>query len=186
MNGAAATGRAPQGDPSQGSGGLLVLLSRGMDAINRAVLALGMLALLAAAGILSAAVFLRYYLHQPTDWQDEMAVFLLAGATFMCSGYVQEHRAHIGIEALASVLPERINRLRCHFIDIASFAFCAFFSWKTVALFLEAYREGQTTSSAWAPPLAIPYGLMAGGMLLLTLQLLLQALLGIFKQRTPL
>lgn len=173
------------GGPSQYQGGPIARLSRAMGAVNQIVLALGMIALLAAAGILCAAVFLRYYLHQPTDWQDEMAVFLLAGATFMCSGYVQERRSHIGIEALASVLPERINRLRCRFVDLASFAFCAFFSWKTIALFLEAYEEGQTTSSAWAPPLAIPYGLMACGMVLLSIQLLLQVLQGYADRQAP-
>jgi len=75
-----------------------------------------------------------------------------------------------------------VNRLRRRFVDLASLAFCAFFTWKTCALFLEAYREGQTTSSAWAPPLAIPYGLMAGGMVLLSAQLLLQSLTGIFGE----
>jgi TRAP-type C4-dicarboxylate transport system permease small subunit len=159
--------------------GALGLLTRGVGALNRCMLALGMLALLAAAGILSAAVFLRYYLHQPTDWQDEIAVFLLAGTTFLCSGHVQERRAHIGIEALTGLLPEGVDRLRRHFVDLASLAFCAFFTWKTLALFLEAYNEGQTTSSAWAPPLAIPYGLMAAGMLLLSVQLLLQVLVGL-------
>jgi len=34
--------------------------------------------------------------------------------------------------------------------------------------------EGQTTSSSWAPPLWIPYGLMAAGMSLLGLQLAVQ------------
>ena len=165
--------------------GPLAPLFQLIDRVNPAVIVAGMLALLGAAAILSAAVFLRYFLHQPTDWQDEMAVFLLAGATFLCSGYVQEQRAHIGIEALAGVLPAAVNRLRRQFVDAASLAFCAFFTWKTLALFLEAYREGQTTSSAWAPPLAIPYGLMAAGMLLLCLQLLLQVLVGIFGPREP-
>lgn len=182
MSGGAAAAGSAQDTPPPAGHGLLGALSRTLGAINRLALTLGMLALLAAAGILSAAVFLRYYLHQPTDWQDEMAVFLLAGATFVCSGYVQERRAHIGIEALAGLLPPAVNRLRRRFVDLASLAFCAFFTWKTLALFLEAYREGQTTSSAWAPPLAIPYGLMAGGMVLLTAQLLLQSLRGLFGQ----
>ena len=55
-----------------------------LDRINRAILVAVMLALLGAAGILSAAVFLRYFLHQPTDWQDEVAVFLLFGTAFLC------------------------------------------------------------------------------------------------------
>jgi len=39
----------------------------------------------------------------------------------------------------------------------------------------EAWVEGQTTSSSFAPPLWIPYGLMTAGMGLLVLQLLLQS-----------
>jgi TRAP-type C4-dicarboxylate transport system permease small subunit len=35
-------------------------------------------------------------------------------------------------------------------------------------------KEGQTTTSTFAPPLWIPYSIMAVGMSLLTLQLLVQ------------
>ena len=57
-------------------------------------------------------------------------------------------------------------------MDIGSFAFCAFFSWKSWTLLHEAIHEGQTTSSSFGPPLWIPYGLMAVGMTLLSLQML--------------
>lgn len=172
---------AGSGAPGRGRRALAVL-ELAAARVNRLMLALGMLALLAAAGILCSSVFLRYYLHQPTDWQDEMAVFLLVGATFLCAGFVQERRGHIGIEALAAVLPERVDRWRRLAIDVVSAAFCSFFSVKAIALLLEAVDEGQTTSSAWAPPLAIPYGLMAGGMVLLSLQLLLQVAAGVAAQ----
>ena len=92
--------------------GPLAPLFRLIDRVNRAVIVAGMLALLGAAAILSAAVFLRYFLHQPTDWQDEVAVFLLVGATFMCGAYVQSYRGHVGIEAVASILPPAVNRWR--------------------------------------------------------------------------
>jgi TRAP-type C4-dicarboxylate transport system permease small subunit len=57
--------------------------------------------------------------------------------------------------------------------------FCALFAWKSWTLFHEAWAEGQTTSSSWAPPLSIPYGLMSAGMTLLTLQLAVQLIASI-------
>lgn len=159
-------------------------LARLIDWLNRAILGVSMLALLAAAAILTASVFLRYFLKIPTDWQDEASVFLLVGATFLCGAYVQSQRGHIGIEALAAILPDGVNRARLIFCDFASTLFCTFFSWKSWTLFHEALVDGQTTSSSWAPPLWIPYGMMSAGMTLLSLQLLLQ-LLAAFAPKEP-
>jgi TRAP-type C4-dicarboxylate transport system permease small subunit len=117
---------------------------------------------------------MRYFFKVATDWQDEAAVFLLVGATFFCAAYVQSFRGHIGIEALAGLLPARANRVRLIVVDLLSFLFCAFFSWKSWAMFHEALVEGQTTSSTLAPPLWIPYSLMAFGMTLLSVQILVQ------------
>jgi len=111
-----------------------------------------------------------------------MSVFLLVGATFMCAGYVQSQRGHIGIEAVASLLPPLVNKLRLIFCDLVSFLFCSFFSWKSMLLLHEAWVDGQTTSSSWAPPLSIPYGFMTTGMTLLSLQILLQLVAGIVRK----
>ena len=59
-------------------------------------------------------------------------------------------------------------------VDIMTFLFCAFFAWKSWTLFHEAWVDKMTTSSTFAPPLAIPYGLMAVGMTLLVAQVALQ------------
>lgn len=160
--------------PAPAVGGILGYLIRLQSWVNNVLLGVSMIALLAACFILTGSVFLRYFLKIPTDWQDEMSVFLLVGAMFMCGAYVQSHRGHIGIEALAGFFSPAANRIRLLFCDVASFAFCAFFTWKTWSMLHEAVVEGQTTSSSWAPPLWIPYGLMAAGMTLLTMQILLQ------------
>jgi TRAP-type C4-dicarboxylate transport system permease small subunit len=120
-------------------------------------------------------VVTRYFLKIATDWQDEASVFMLVGAMFMCTGYVQSLRGHVGIEALATILPAGVNRVRMILMDIFSTLFCSFFSWKSWTLFHEAWSEGHTTSSSFAPPLWIPYGMMAVGMTLLALQLFLQS-----------
>ncbi len=165
--------------------GMLGLLGRTMDRLNKALLVPCMLALLVAAGILSYSVFARYFFKIATDWQDEAAVFLLVGATFISGAYVQSQRGHIGIEALAGFLSPTVNRWRLIAVDIASGAFCLFFSWKSWTLFHEAWREGQTTTSSWSPPLWIPYSIMALGMTLVGLQLLLHVLGRIAALKEP-
>jgi TRAP-type C4-dicarboxylate transport system permease small subunit len=153
---------------------VLMPLARFLAATNHAMAVLGMIALLVASCVLTYSVVSRYFLHASTDWQDEAAVFCLVGATFLCSAFVQELRGHIGIEAVASVLPAYVNRARVLFVDALCLGFCALFAWKSCTLLHEAWVDKQTTSSSWAPPLWIPYGLMAGGMILLTLQLAVQ------------
>jgi TRAP-type C4-dicarboxylate transport system permease small subunit len=153
---------------------LLVPLARLVLWINEAMVVAGMLALLVASIVLTYSVVSRYVVQASTDWQDEAAVFCLVGATFVCGAFVQSLRGHVGIEAIAGLLPASVNDLRLMLVDLMSTAFCAFFSWKSWTLFHEAWVDGQTTSSSWAPPLWIPYGLMALGMSLLTLQLAIQ------------
>jgi TRAP-type C4-dicarboxylate transport system permease small subunit len=149
-------------------------LAHALQLVNRAMLGLGMVALLVATVVLTYSVFSRYFLKASTDWQDEAAVFCLVGATFLCSAFVQSMRGHVGIEALATLLPAPVNRVRLLLVDVMAMLFCTLFAWKSWTLFHEAWAENQTTSSSWAPPLWIPYGLMFAGMTLLALQLVVQ------------
>ncbi|WP_426335995.1 TRAP transporter small permease [Pseudoduganella sp. R-31] len=144
--------------------------------VNQGLLVLSMVAMVTTALILTYSVVSRYFFHAPTDWQDEASIFMLVGVTFFCCAYVQSFRGHIGIEALAAILPPKANAVRLFVVDLLSFVFCAFFSWKSWTLWHEAWVDGQTTTSTFAPPLWIPYSMMAAGMTLLTLQILLQVL----------
>jgi TRAP-type C4-dicarboxylate transport system permease small subunit len=153
---------------------LLQPLARALLWVNQLLVTLGMVALLVASVVLTYSVVSRYVMKASTDWQDEAAVFCLVGATFLCAAFVQSLRGHVGIEAIAGWLPKSLNKFRLTLVDLMGTLFCSFFSWKSWTLFHEALIEHQTTSSSWAPPLAIPYGLMAAGMTLLSLQLLVQ------------
>ncbi|MCP3654063.1 TRAP transporter small permease [Herbaspirillum sp.] len=170
MPGAAAT------RPAVPASAPVAWLAAFLQGYHRVAVFLGMIALLVTSCILTYSVVVRYFFHQPTDWQDEASVFMLVGVIFLCSAYVQSLRGHIGIEALAGLLSPLANKVRMFIVDAVSFLFCAFFTWKSWTLFHEAWVEGQTTSSTFAPPLWIPYSLMALGMSMLTLQLLVQVL----------
>lgn len=166
--------------------GVLAAITRVLDRVNYGIMVVSSVALLGAALVLTYGVVTRYFLKVSTDWQDEASVFLIVGSIFMCGAYVQSQRGHVGIEALATILPASVNRVRKAMIDIASFAFCAFFSWKSWQMFHEAFSGGYRTESTWAPPLWIPYGLLALGMANLSLQLLVQVAAHFTrKRRTP-
>ncbi|MBU3608744.1 TRAP transporter small permease [Polynucleobacter sp. AP-Mumm-500A-B3] len=147
---------------------------RVMTMVNKCLVWLGSIALMAAALILSYSVMSRGIFHAANDWQDEAALFCLVGVTFLCSSYVQEKRGHIGISAIEGLLPHPVNKVRAIIIDIISCLFFAFFSVKTWDLLHEAWVDGQVTNSTWAPSLWVPYAMMFAGMALLTFQLFLQ------------
>ena len=142
--------------------------------LNRAIVLLSAIALLLASCVLTYSVVLRYFSPSPTDWQDEFSVFLLVGVTFGSAAWVQSQRGHIGIEALKAILPPHVDRWRQVIVDLLSALFCAFFAWKSWTLFHEAWVDGYTSATAWAPPLWIPYIAMSFGMTLLTLQIFVQ------------
>lgn len=162
--------------PSVPASAPVAWLAGALEGFHKVMVFLGMIALVVTSVILTYSVVVRYFFHHPTDWQDEASVFMLVGVIFLCSAYVQSLRGHIGIEALAGILPASVNKVRLFLCDLFSFLFCAFFAWKSWTLFHEAWVDGQTTSSTFAPPLWIPYSMMALGMTVLTLQLLVQVL----------
>lgn len=164
---------------------LVAALERALSICNNVIVVLSALALIAACLILSYSVATRSIFHSATYWQDEAAVFLLVGATFMTAAYVQSQRGHIGIEAFVGLLSPLANRIRLWLVDLASFLFCTFFAWKSWTLTHEAWVDGQVSNSMWSPPLAIPYGLMAAGMTLLCIQILLQILIPLSRKARP-
>jgi len=167
-------GDQPDRSIAAASNPLVAVVERGLDICNIIIVVLAALALIAACAILSYSVLSRALFHSANYWQDEAAVFLLVGATFMTAAYVQGQRGHIGIEAFVGLLSPMANRIRLWLVDVASFLFCTFFAWKSWTLTHEAWTDGQVSNSMWSPPLAIPYGLMAIGMTLLCVQILLQ------------
>jgi TRAP-type C4-dicarboxylate transport system permease small subunit len=164
--------------PADAAGPLDAIIAR----VNDLIVIVSSVALVAAACVLTYSVASRYFLHLSTDWQDELSVFLIVGSVFMSAAAIQARRGHVAIEAIVAILPPRANRIRQFLVDLACLAFCAFFSWKSWTLLIEAWEENYHSGSTWGPPLWIPYSLMTVGMTLLSLQILLQV---IARLRSP-
>jgi TRAP-type C4-dicarboxylate transport system permease small subunit len=154
--------------------GLAGRLQAGLDVVNFVMALLSSLAIAAAGCVLTWEVVGRYFLGIPSDWQDELASYLLIGATFASAAWTQARRGHVGIEALAHVLPRKVDRVRRLLADLAAASFAGYFALKCYQRLLEAIDEGQISQSAWGPPLWIPYSVMTLGMALLTVQIVLQ------------
>ena len=157
--------------------GLVAAFERVLIWCNNVIVVFAAIALISACAVLSYSVLWRALFHSPNYWQDEAAVFLLVGATFMTSAYVQQQRGHIGIEAFVGLLSPLANRIRLWLVDVASLLFCGFFAWKSWTRAHDAWVDGEVSNSMWSPPLSIPYGLMALGMTLLCVQILLQVIM---------
>src|SRR5450759_5213325 len=102
---------------------LVAAIERSLAFCNNIIVVISAVALIAACAILSYSVLSRALFHSANYWQDEAAVFLLVGATFMTSAYVQGQRGHIGIEAFIGLLSPMVNRVRLWLVDVASFLF---------------------------------------------------------------
>ena len=142
--------------------------------LNQVTAFFGTVAVGVAACVLSWEATARYLFKIPSDWQDEVTIFLLVGATFLACAWVQQQRGHVAIQALSAVLSPRADRFRRWLSDVMSLLFCCFFSWKSWTLLLEAIEDQQISGSAFGAPLWIPYGSMAVGMSLLVLVLFIQ------------
>ncbi len=158
--------------------GVLGAIQAVVDRLNAVMAVISSIAIGVAGFVLTWEVIGRYFLKIASDWQDEFSALLLIAATFASAAWTQARRGHVGIEALAHVLPPRVDAIRRWLADLCAFLFCAYFAWKCGDLLMEALDEGQTSPSAWGPPLWIPYGSMTAGMALLSVQLLLQTLRG--------
>ncbi len=135
---------------------------------------LSCIALVIASAVLTGGVVAGRLIDRGVEWQDEMEIFLVAGAVFLSVAAVQARRGHARIEVIDLFLPLTAQRSLTAATDTLSLVFVAFISWKSGTLFWEAWTEGQVSQSVWAPPLWIPYGIMTLGLALLACELAIQ------------
>ncbi|MGH7067185.1 MAG: TRAP transporter small permease [Acetobacteraceae bacterium] len=127
-----------------------------------------------SAAIITNEVIWRYWLRRPHTWNLELNIFLLIGATFLAANYTQMKRAHVGTEVLQALMPASWNRFRILAGDVLSVLLCGFMAVKVLQYDWEAWTKDWRTDSTWAPPLWIPYTLIGVGLVLISLEYVIQ------------
>ena len=99
--------------------GMVGAAQNALGVVNAVLARLSAAAIGIAGCVLTWEVFGRHFWNLPSDWQDELALFPLIGATFLSAAWTQERRGHVAIEALSAILPPRVDRVRRVLIHLA-------------------------------------------------------------------
>jgi len=143
---------------------------RAVTALNRALFMLAAALMLVIVPSMMAEVISRYVFHAPTVWGMELAV-LLFGPYFLLGGpYLLHLGGHVNMDLFRNRMPPRIGHWVEIFNQLVILFFCGVMLYYATPLVLQSIEYGETTFSAWNPPLW-PYKIaVPAAMLLLGLQ----------------
>ena len=135
-----------------------------VNSFERLTLLLAWLAawLFVAAGImLSYEVVARYFFLAPTKWAAELSQLCLIYGTLLSLCWLLQNRRHIQINAITSLLNEKVQRL----VGILTMAVLIWFSVFIVIygwnIFYDSFERGRTTGSlldlpSWIAEVPVP------------------------------
>ena len=149
----------------------LLILSRGIDALNETVGRAVLWLVLVMVLVSSANAVSRYLFNASSNAFLELQWYLFAAVFLLCAGYALKHNEHIRIDVVSSRFSARTRA----WIDVFGtlfflFPVAGYIMWLSWPIFMNAWVSGEISSNAgglvrWPARLMIPVGLF-----LLTLQ----------------
>lgn len=124
-----------------------------VTSVNKAAFAIAVMIIFTIVPIMLIEVTMRYLFNMPTVWGMELAT-LLFGPYFLLGGpYVLHLRVHVSMDLLYQRLSARSRRM----VDLVNLpiivAFCLILLWYTLPITVESFMYGETSFSAWNPPI---------------------------------
>lgn len=154
-----------------------VVLSPGrrlLEWITQAEKVIAVVLLIVILGVTFAQVVARFVFGSPFTWTDELARYSYVWLTFIASAAVMSQRGHITVEVGDSKMPRRIRLILNMIGMLVVVVACAMLTFGSVE-FLEHRASGSST--AMGIPMALFYGVVAAGLLLIGLHALINILL---------
>ena len=119
--------------------------------------------------VILIAVFLRYVVHYPFPWGEELARYAMIWGVFIGISIGARKKAHLGVEAFVNMLPFKLKRpvlFVAQVIVIFSYAWLAYLSFDLV---LTIKENAQLTPSLRIPTHLV-YGALPVGLALSTIR----------------
>jgi TRAP-type C4-dicarboxylate transport system permease small subunit len=132
----------------------------------------GGILLLAVSGLIILAITLRKFFGTSIQGVDELSSYAMALAFAWAMPFAILDRAHIRIDVVHAVLPERARAWFDLGSAIVFFLYMAVVSYFCIGLALTSYRDGTLSDGLLAIPLAIPQWIWAVGLGVSTLVIL--------------
>lgn len=162
--------------------------------VNRAIFLACTTLMAVVVPVMLYEVVARYVFDAPTVWAMELAV-LLFGPYFLLGGpYLLHLRGHVALDLVRQRLDERWNRI----LDLLNFpviiAFCLILLAWSVPAAWSAWTYGETSFSAWNPPIWPVKAMVPVSLALMLLQAIAEllrvvwrddALVGLEPERAP-
>ena len=131
----------------------------------------GVLILLTAL-IVTYEVLLRAAFDAPTEWVNEISVYLISISAFLSFAPALASGKHIAVDLVTSKLPAHINRFLGYFVSVLGLFFSVVLLVTSWEMTLNAYRLNMLSTSTLRIPLFIVQSAIPIGSFNLSLQFL--------------
>ncbi|MFN4276980.1 MAG: TRAP transporter small permease subunit [Ferrovibrio sp.] len=152
-----------------------------VTAVNRAAFYFAILLIYLIAPVMLIDVVMRYAFNAPTVWGMELAV-LLFGPYFLLAGpHVLHLKGHVAMDLVRQRLSLKADRL----VELVNLpiiiAFCGILIWFSAPAAIDSFNYGETSFSAWNPPIWWTKAAVPLSLVLMLLQALAEFLRVLFR-----
>jgi TRAP-type mannitol/chloroaromatic compound transport system permease small subunit len=152
-----------------------------VTALNRAAFYFAICLVYLIVPVMLIDVVMRYAFNAPTVWGMELAT-LLFGPYFLLAGpYVLHLKGHVAMDILRQRLNLRADRIM-ELVNLPIIiAFCGILLWFSVPAAIDSFNYGETSFSAWNPPIWWTKAAVPLALVLMLLQALTEFLRVLFR-----
>lgn len=123
------------------------------------------------AVLMIAEVGMRGLFNHSLTFAWEYAAYGMGGAVFLGAAFTLRSDGHIRVNLLIENVPPAVGRLIDMLCSVIGAAACAFLTYAMTMKLLDDLRSGSVAPTPTETPLALSDAALAGGLLLLTLQM---------------